>query len=149
MVDGDDTARLLGHPKHRGHIRNRIAANEEIHKLGGAEQVRVPVECRDLPPWNEQHPIEVRPQFSPGIILRDRVVVRDRNEVKSTPDSTFRGHEDRTGDIVSSLACAPAVTVPAVHVEIAAIPLRFSAQRNVCETRGLSPMPDEINTCLK
>src|ERR1700721_1123924 len=78
---------------------------------------------------SQPHPIQTSPEGALGwlmemtppaswairSIVRDRVVVRDRNEIKSTPDSTFRSHEDRTGDIVSSLACAPAVTVPAVH----------------------------------
>src|SRR6266851_1191246 len=80
------------------------------------------VERRHLSSGNHQQAVEVRLQLPHRIILRGRVVVRDRNEVQPLAHRRIDYHKDRPRHLRPSKALARAVAVRGVHMQIAPEP---------------------------
>src|ERR1700734_3776325 len=106
MIDGHKTSKLVSPAKKRVDIRNISRTNAKIQGSHGTKQIRMTVEGRHLSSRNHQQAIEVRLQLSHRIILRSRVVVRDRNKVQSPARRRLSNHKNRTRHLHAANAVA-------------------------------------------
>jgi hypothetical protein len=95
----------------------------------------MPIEGRDLTAGHQQQMIEVGLQLAHVVILRDGVVIADRNEVEAARRGCFYRFVQRARSLLSRLAETRAVTVGVVHMQIAAIPCGSGAQGGLAEGR--------------
>ena len=124
MVERDDAALRL----HRVHPFGRFGIGgcerAEIEKVGRAEHIAMAEEGRDLPPRQQQHPVERALQPAQGIEMRGCIMVGERDEIEAARCRCLDRAIDRAWYLLALLRQAFAVAVAAVHVQIAAIPAR-------------------------
>ena len=128
MIDGDDGAKAPGTAEHCVRVGNLRGSNAVVDEACCAEGIRVSVEGGQFAAGNEEQFIEVRLQFTLGVVVRGGVVVADGNEVKTALGCSLDGEEEGARDRLSGLAGAASIAVRRVHVQITAIPARSVVQ---------------------